>query len=640
LDQRIAKVESWGGKPLLVLGLTPQWAALTSAGSGEWGPGSASPPASMNTWRAYVKAVVARYGSRIGAYEVWNEANLQTFWTGTAQQMADMTTIASQEIGGTALVLAPSVTTRLASGRNFTKEFVTALGASGVNNFGGFTLHTYPAGNAGPSPDDACAARAAGIIEWQKKLVDTVGSNSPYLTKQVWDTEVNYGLAGPGSASHTDWTDPAGSVLLDCTYVDSRYLGIDVTFWYEYTASPFSLLGVQFTPSSRFIGAAWNGLAAKVASSSRNAWIPSLGGSAAAPASPDTPSVDPVAPVAPVDIPAASAPAAGDSTTVIGNTIVHCPTASGDSVTVAACPQAAADTQCKSGSFLPTPRIGSLVVPDYATSIIQSQLTASYAITEAVIAAEDLAGPIVEASRDPQGGLFELPLAAFPELVNVETGLPASVLGTLPQNPPPFAPTCKSLTLHAARSAALAKAKAVKGVDVAAGNTLQFVVDGLAPNSSVSAYLDSGSKPLGSLLTNSRGRLIAGARIPAVTAAGSHVLQVVGKATDGRTLAMFTGITVHKPTPLVLKGTAALAASGSKLSSKAVASLKTVQRKIPITAPNTCTISSTFKGNSRRAVTAQTALIKQSMVKYGLTCKVSIKAGSANRAGVQINSKK
>ena len=45
LDRRVALVESWGGKPLLVLGLTPQWAAKDpAAGDPRWGAGTASPP--------------------------------------------------------------------------------------------------------------------------------------------------------------------------------------------------------------------------------------------------------------------------------------------------------------------------------------------------------------------------------------------------------------------------------------------------------------------------------------------------------------------------------------------------------------------------------------------------------------------
>ncbi len=58
LDRRIALVESWGGKPFLVLGLTPQWAARNpGAGDPRWGAGSASPPANIDYWKTYVRAV-------------------------------------------------------------------------------------------------------------------------------------------------------------------------------------------------------------------------------------------------------------------------------------------------------------------------------------------------------------------------------------------------------------------------------------------------------------------------------------------------------------------------------------------------------------------------------------------------------
>ena len=255
LDKRIALAEQWGARPVLVLGLTPQWAASGQApGAEQWGAGSTRPPASIESWKAYVSAVVARYGSRIGAYEIWNEANLQTFWTGSVQQMMDLTTTASAIIGDTATVIAPSVTTRLASGRNFTKEFAGLLG-SNPNVIDAWTIHSYPAGNAGTTPADAASARRAGILAWQQALVDGLPEGSPYLSKQIWDTEVNYGLAGPGDAPHTDFSDADAATLVQLTYADSQQLGIDQTFWYEFTAASFSLLGAQMTPGSSAAGA-------------------------------------------------------------------------------------------------------------------------------------------------------------------------------------------------------------------------------------------------------------------------------------------------------------------------------------------------------------------------------------------------
>jgi hypothetical protein len=280
LDRRVAQVESWGGRPLLVLGLTPQWAAKDpSAGDPRWGAGSASPPANVDAWSAYVSAVANRYGGRIGAYEVWNEANLRTFWTGSAKEMAVLTKAARDAIKASvsgATVLAPSVTTRLSSGARFTTAFIEALGVeirepSAV--FDAWAIHSYPAGNAGVSFDGNCSAdpltgetpddcisgrstkaaaqqRVRDVRLWQQAVITAGGGPSPLTLLPIWDTEINYGLAGPGIIPGVDWTQDQAIDLIAYTILDSAALGIDNIFWYEFTAQPFDLLGVQMTPGS------------------------------------------------------------------------------------------------------------------------------------------------------------------------------------------------------------------------------------------------------------------------------------------------------------------------------------------------------------------------------------------------------
>jgi len=361
LDKRIAQVESWGGRPLLVMGLTPQWAAADpSAGDPRWGAGTASPPADTNSWAAYVRAVSARYGDRIGAYELWNEANLRTFWTGTPGQMAELVGIAYPIIkqnSPSATVLSPSVTTRLSSGGRFTAAFLEALTEQGfsVGNapFDAFAIHSYPKGNAGVSFDGSCNAdpsaigdpipvglpefskgateatfvrwlketeelvaadeplfevssggrsfiipstgsgvlqaklveagdkirvgdrvgiindgetpddcvddrnaRAAAservddVVQWQQAVISAEGSATAFRILPVWDTEINYGLAGPGIIPGVDWSDAEGVELIWHTFADSAALGIENTFWYQFTARPFDLLGVQMNPGT------------------------------------------------------------------------------------------------------------------------------------------------------------------------------------------------------------------------------------------------------------------------------------------------------------------------------------------------------------------------------------------------------
>ena len=40
-------------------------------------------------WKTYVGKVVRRYKGRGVDYQIWNEANVKGFWSGTTAQMAD-----------------------------------------------------------------------------------------------------------------------------------------------------------------------------------------------------------------------------------------------------------------------------------------------------------------------------------------------------------------------------------------------------------------------------------------------------------------------------------------------------------------------------------------------------------------------
>ena len=282
LDRRIALVESWGGRPFLVLGLTPQWAAQNpGAGDPRWGAGSASPPANIEYWNTYVREVVNRYGGRIAGYELWNEANLTTFWQGSASELFAMAQSANGIIKTAnpgAVVAAPSITTRLrGSAARFTSAFAGEVASSGSIPFDTWTIHSYPNGDAGRDfstgqnfPRMAATRRADDIISWQNALVDALGPDSQALGIGIYDTEVNYGLKGPGARPGVDWSTEDGKQLMDYTYADSRLLGITATFWYQYTATDYSLLGVQWSNAGgNQLSATWDSLRASGPSDQR-----------------------------------------------------------------------------------------------------------------------------------------------------------------------------------------------------------------------------------------------------------------------------------------------------------------------------------------------------------------------------------
>ena len=243
LDQRMAQAQAAGAKVLYVAGLTPVWAAANPAdGDPRWGAGSASAPADPATYGTFISALMQRYGGRIAAVESWNEANLKTFWTGTPEQMADLTQRANAAVKAVSpgtTVFAASTTTRLINSvKTFFGPYAAALMGRGFP-IDGWTIHTYPAANATP------VNRFDAIDAWREVLRNAIGADSPGMSKAVWDTEINYGLAGPGAIPDQDFDGVAGATYLARTYVDSIRQGISATFWYLWTAGPYGLVGVQ-----------------------------------------------------------------------------------------------------------------------------------------------------------------------------------------------------------------------------------------------------------------------------------------------------------------------------------------------------------------------------------------------------------
>lgn len=244
IDRAVANAEQQGTKDILmVLGSTPTWNAKRIVPGDYPVPGAASAPKSIAAWDAFVTQVAKRYKGRITSYQIWNEASLVMFWDGTPELMAELTKRAYdiiKEEDPTARVVAASTTVRLAGA--FDRFFPSYLAALAELDWpvDVFAAHMYP--NSKGSTD----ARAAFI----KQVVDALAvAGAPDLP--VWDTELNYGLAGPGpkyprqsieGAKARDW-------VVQTTF-DSLALGIDRTYWYIWTPEPYPLLGMQLTDDS------------------------------------------------------------------------------------------------------------------------------------------------------------------------------------------------------------------------------------------------------------------------------------------------------------------------------------------------------------------------------------------------------
>lgn len=244
LDEAVDTAEENGiDDILLVLGSTPAWNAKRVVVGDYPAPGAASAPKDLDAWDDFVRAVAKRYQGRISSYQIWNEASLTMFWDGTPKQMAQLTKRAYdiiKDVDPRATVVAASTTVRLPGA--FDRFFTRYL--DGLRELDWpvdvFAAHLYPASRGNTDIRAEFIAQVDGAL---------TAAGAPELP--VWDTELNYGLAGPGSDNPRQRI--VGSRARDWvveTTVDSLALGISRTYWYIWTPEPYPLLGMQLTDTS------------------------------------------------------------------------------------------------------------------------------------------------------------------------------------------------------------------------------------------------------------------------------------------------------------------------------------------------------------------------------------------------------
>jgi hypothetical protein len=155
LDAQIAAARRHGVRPLVVLGQTPGFHAQAPNAAGYYGPGASSMPG-LTPWRTYVAKVVRRYKGRGVDYQVWNEANVSGFWSGTPAQMATLTKVTYQVVKNNdarAKVVGPALATRLVSQRRWLRDYYGQRtgGAPVARWINVVSLNLYPLPKGGPS---------------------------------------------------------------------------------------------------------------------------------------------------------------------------------------------------------------------------------------------------------------------------------------------------------------------------------------------------------------------------------------------------------------------------------------------------------------------------------------------------------
>lgn len=236
LDDALRFAQKAGVSVMYVLGRTPQWARPDSQKDDV-----AAPPADASTSGAFISALCQHVKAAglpaITSYEAWNEGNLKSYWTGTPEQLAAVTKSVYDAVKGcepSSQVLAASGAMRLANPvKTAYVPYLQALGKLGWP-IDGYTVHDYPDGQSGPNERVKLLATFKGAL-----------SNAGAPVKPVYDTELNYGLAGPSPTPGRQITGDEAMGAISRAYIDSVRYGVDSTFWYLWTGGNYDLLGIQ-----------------------------------------------------------------------------------------------------------------------------------------------------------------------------------------------------------------------------------------------------------------------------------------------------------------------------------------------------------------------------------------------------------
>lgn len=249
LDAAVSTAERSGAREIMyILGSTPEWAATNVRPDAYYyGGGTASAPKKLSYWRDWVRAVATRYKGRITSYQIWNEANLASFWAPERpkhwKRMALLTDIAAKEIRAIdprAKVVSASST--VIQGKKFSTEsfffrYLRSIAKRKVK-LDAITVHLYPWTTKGPGGGTP-AERLAGL-EMARAVTDRLG-----LSKvPMWDTEVNYGNRRDNGHPEEAFGPKVGAAYLARTYIDSLRYDVTKVFWYSWESH---VMGVSTT---------------------------------------------------------------------------------------------------------------------------------------------------------------------------------------------------------------------------------------------------------------------------------------------------------------------------------------------------------------------------------------------------------
>lgn len=219
LDKFIALNRARGTQVIYTLGRTPRWASSKPNARNAYGAGECAPPADMDYYDDYLRAIVAHVAGQIKYWELWNEPQDVRFYCGDIPTMVTMARHATQiikEIDPTALILSPAVTG--SPGPAWLCSFLSEGGASSVDVI---AFHGYWSASAEDVPNV--------ISNYHLAMV-----KSGIAGKPLWDTESSW--AGFGDKGTPSSARQVGFIAKD--YLLHWSQGVSRFIWFAYDGGP------------------------------------------------------------------------------------------------------------------------------------------------------------------------------------------------------------------------------------------------------------------------------------------------------------------------------------------------------------------------------------------------------------------
>ena len=171
LDRFVNEAQTRNMDVVLTLGQSPSWASARPGDVSYNGVGAPAEPRNIQDWRDYVSTVATRYRGRIKFYEIWNEPNDATFYSGSIPKMVELTNEAaavlkSVDPANTVISPPPYVT-------GWLDDFLAAGGADNVDVIG---YHAYST----PPEEFGRAIANARLVMEERGLLGV---------KPLWNTE-------------------------------------------------------------------------------------------------------------------------------------------------------------------------------------------------------------------------------------------------------------------------------------------------------------------------------------------------------------------------------------------------------------------------------------------------------------------